>query len=115
MNTQELFKLTECEIKKEIKSGKVLAVATSYEWGQVKQQVCFQVKGEYLGQWVNRTALVGSFNCISENHNTPTSNNNIPTEQSDSAALNKTTQVKTLTNSDTTIQAKNISEIASKS
>ena len=39
MNTQELFKLTQCEIKKEIKSGKVLAVATSNEWGQRSQRM----------------------------------------------------------------------------
>ncbi len=58
MNIQELFEVTQCEIKKEIKSGKVLAVATSNEWGQLKQQVCFQVEGEYWGQWVSDGALV---------------------------------------------------------
>ena len=55
MNTQELFQLTQCEIKNEIQSGKVLAVATSYEWGQLKQQVCFKVEGEDSGKWVNIT------------------------------------------------------------
>lgn len=52
MNTQELFTLTQYEIKGEVKLGKVLAVATSYEWGEEKQQICFQVEGESLGQWV---------------------------------------------------------------
>ncbi|MGB3193016.1 MAG: hypothetical protein WBB43_26705 [Limnoraphis sp.] len=52
MSIQQLFQITQYDIKGEVKSGKVLAVATSYEWGEEKQQVCFQVEGESLGEWV---------------------------------------------------------------
>lgn len=51
MGTQELFAPTEREIKGELKSGEVLAVATSYEWGKPKQQICFREKGEDWGKW----------------------------------------------------------------
>lgn len=57
MSIQQLFTLTQYEIKGEVKSGKVLAVSTSYEWGEEKQQICFQVEGESLGQWVTVQSL----------------------------------------------------------
>jgi|GEM_PF-1363730 len=59
IDSQDLFPLTMCEIKGELKSGEVLAVATSYEWGKPKQQVCFREVGEDWGEWHPVHALVG--------------------------------------------------------
>ncbi|MEL7037392.1 MAG: hypothetical protein AAFO04_17485 [Cyanobacteria bacterium J06592_8] len=64
MRTQELFHWNQCQIKGEIKLGKVLAVSTSQEWGEEKQQVCFQVEGEEIGKWIPVQAMLEDVKAI---------------------------------------------------
>ncbi len=52
-NTEKLFNQTTCYIKGKKESGKVLAISTQ----ENNLRVCFQIKGEYWGIWVQENAL----------------------------------------------------------
>lgn len=57
MKTNDLFQQTTCYLNGEKKSGKVIAVSTQVD----RHRVCFQVKGEEIGEWVPELALTGAY------------------------------------------------------
>ncbi len=60
MKTDDLFKQTTCYLNGEKKSGKVLAVSTQTD----RLRVCFQVKGEEMGQWMPDLGLNGAYSAV---------------------------------------------------
>lgn len=54
MSSNNFFNATTCQIGNEVKSGKVLAIATYTS----DRRVCFRVEGEKEGTWVPETAIL---------------------------------------------------------
>jgi hypothetical protein len=60
MKTDDLFQQTTCYLNGDKKGGKVIAVSTQLE----RRRVCFQIKGEPIGQWMPDLALTATYSTV---------------------------------------------------